>query len=261
MKMVKLLILGFAGLFIIVIFSNAWRACGNSGGPRYTTSPTAPAQPMPTQQPMPALPVQPLQQPGQALPQTGIGSTIAPREIQPVVIEAAKTELVKGAAEMDVYNVECQMDDNLPAEPVYQGTWLDFDTKHINYQKKVKKSVFSRCTLGNFRFFYKAPADGNYTFGINQYGSNAGLSWRVNGVLLFPVKFWTVGTETARLKKDGFYDMDIRLWDEGGSGRDVAGMTLMVKAPGQNEMHILTKDEIYQGRPVAAAAAPAKGGK
>lgn len=264
MRMVKLLIFGFAGLFVIVIGSNAFRACSNSGSPRYTARTATPAQPMPQGQsglPATPQPIQPLLQPGQALPQAGQGSAIAPREIQPVIIEAGKTELIKGMAALEVYNVDCGMDDNLPVEPVYKGTWRDFDTKKINYQKKVKKGMFSACTLGNFNFFYKAPADGFYTFGVNQYGKDAGLSWRVNGVLLFPIKFWDVGTETVRLKKDGYYDMDVRVWDKGGNGGSVAGMTLMVKAPGENEMHILTKDEIYQGRTVEAVAAPAKGGK
>lgn len=258
----KVLILFLLLLTVFAVGSGLWRWIKHSL-PQVPIRQSVYQQPLPqgTAQPTPQITSQPQASGQQALPQAGQGSMIKAKAINPVIIEPGKLVMEKGKAAIEVYNVDCNPDDNIPPSPVFTGVWSDFDSKNIQWSKKSKKNTFTQCNLGVFHFYYQAPEDGLYVFGVNEYGaSHSPLSWRANGVLLFPLDFYGVGTETVQLKGQGWYEMDIRLFKNADHGWP-AGFTLMVKLPSENEMHILTKDEVFFGKAIEAPAATTKGGK
>lgn len=258
----KLLLLGLVLIILITLGSRILKSVGSSlpkipVAQQSSVQPTAVIPPPGVVIPAPAQtqgvpPLPSVQQ------QVVTGSNIKAKQINPVILTDAEISMERGKARLNVFNVECSPDDNLPPAPVFISTWIDFDTKDVRYGKKTKNTAFTPCTLGNFKFYYQAPEDGLYIFGVKQYGDKdfSRLSLRANGVQVFSSDYYETGSETLTLQK-GWYEVDLRLWKYEHPYRNTKkGFTLLVKTPAENEMHVLTNSEIYMGSPKTIIVSP-----
>lgn len=253
MRFMKIILLLFFALFMIVIFSAAIRTCNRASAP--TQLPVSsnqdiirqlqqraqqPADPAPQQ-------VQP-QAPQQA---ASVGSAIKAMVISPSIIDEKAIALERGKGELNVYNVDCNsQDDALPENSIFRTTWEDFDTSNVNYWKKSPKTTFTTCTLGAFKLYFKAPEDGVYIIGLRMINKHSRASLRINGVQIFGMGLHWSGTEQVRLQKDGYYEFDFRFWKNDGDYTGAKGFAILLKYPSENEMHVITKDEIFMARAV-----------
>lgn len=259
MRFMKIILLLFFALFMIVIFSAAIRTCNRASAP--TQLPVSSNQDIiqqlqqRAQQPMQPTPqqVQP-QAPQQEAP---VGSAIKAMVINPSIIDEKAIALERGKGELNVHNVGCNSkDDVLPESSIFRTAWEDFDTNEVNYWKKSPKTTFTTCTLGAFKLYFKAPEDGVYIIGLRMT-NNEDFGWkysraslRINGVQIFGMGFYSSATEQVRLQKDGYYEFDFRFWKNDDSYTGKKGFAILLKYPSENEMHVITKDEIFMARAV-----------
>lgn len=222
----KLIIL----LFVFLVILSGIRTCSRS----ISTSTT-------TYVPPPQVPQVPQQQ---TAPQQQ--TTVQPLSIQPLVVDEKIRELVKGAV-LDIYNVPCSPGDTLPPSPVYTGLWKETDIEKLSFIRIAPNTVFSRCTLMRLRFFYYAGVNGIYTFAIRSSGAEAYRSMRINSVQVISLTRNREATGQVTLST-GWYEVDIRFYFNRDEYPYWYGYRLLQKRPNDNQMVVMSKDDIYVTR-------------